>query len=209
MPHGWPERSPSFAAQCEGGKPAGDVSLVDLSKFDNSQYSPGRGLLLRTVWYFVSLAVFEGGFFPVSGLKTYLLRLFGARIGVGVNVKPHVRIKYPWRLAVGDHCWIGQEVWIDNLADVTIGDNVCISQRAYLCTGSHDFRRRTFDLKTRPIVVRDGAWLGAACVIFQGTCIGANAIVAGGSVVTKNVEPSTIVSGNPATTIARREPPAD
>ena len=179
--------------------------LVDLASFDNSDYDPGRGTFVRTLWYFCSLLVMESGWFPLSGIKSRLLRLFGAKIGAGVVFKPHVRIKYPWRLEIGDHCWIGQETWIDNLADVAIGDHVCISQKTYLCTGSHDHRRSTFDLITGTIGVESGAWLGARCTILQNVTIGANAIVAGGSVVHKDVEPATIVGGNPAQVIGERK----
>ena len=74
--------------------------------------------------------------------------------------KPHVRIKYPWRLVIGDHCWIGQNVWIDNIADVTIGNHVCVSQYAYFCTGNHNHRSPAFDLVAKPIVVQTGAGWG-------------------------------------------------
>lgn len=184
--------------------PEDDSSCVDLGNYSNREYDPGRGLVVRTLWYYVSLLVFESGWLPVNGLKTWLLRQFGATLGTGVKIKPHVRIKYPWRLVVGDHCWIGQEVWIDNLADVEIGSHVCLSQRAYLCTGSHDHRSRGFELITAPIRVGNGAWLGAGCLIVGGITVAANGLVAGGSVVTKDVPPATIVGGNPAKAIGSR-----
>ena len=188
--------------------PAFDQSFVDLSLYDNRDYHRGRSLLVYGSWYLTSLLLFESGWFPFSRIKTWLLRFFHAKIGRGVVIKPHVRIKYPWRLTVGDHCWIGQEAWIDNLADVTLGSHVCISQKAYLCTGSHDHRRRTFDLITRPIRVEDGAWLGAGCIVLGGVTIGANSIVAAGSVVSKDVPPAAIMVGNPAVPRATgRTPP--
>lgn len=205
-----PEEADSTAAspKTPAGRPdAPTASWVDLAAFDNPEYSPGRGLLVRTVWYYCSLLFFESGWFPISGVKSRLLRLFGAQIGSGVIIKPHVRIKYPWRLTVGDHCWIGQGVWIDNIEDVRIGSHVCVSQLAYFCTGSHDYRRRRFDLAARPIAVGDGAWIGARATLLPGVSIGANAIVAGGSVVTKAVAAAAIVGGNPARVFARREPP--
>ena len=119
-------------------------------------------------------------------------------------IKPHVRIKYPWRLRIGDHCWIGQDAWIDNLADVAIGNHVCISQQAYLCTGSHDHRRPTFDLITGPITLHDGAWVGARATILQNVTIGAAAIVAAGSLVHQDVEPHAIIAGNPPRKIGQR-----
>jgi len=182
-----------------------EASCVDLESYCNSNYDPGRGVFTRTLWYYVSLVFFESGWFPFRGLKAGALRWFGAKIGIGVRIKTHVRIKYPWRLTVGDHCWIGQEVWIDNLADVELGSHVCLSQRVYLCTGSHDHRSPRFELLTGPIRVGNGAWLGAGCLIVSGITIAANALVAGGSVVTKDVPPATIVGGNPAKPIGLRQ----
>jgi hypothetical protein len=89
-------------------------------------------------------------------------------VGTGVVIKPHVRVKFPWKLYIGDHSWIGESVWIDNLAQVTIGSNCCISQGAYLCTGSHRWDRDTFDLVTKPIVIEDQCWVGAMARVAPG-----------------------------------------
>jgi putative colanic acid biosynthesis acetyltransferase WcaF len=181
-----------------------EPSFVDLGSFSNPEYDPGRGKLIRILWYFISLFFFESGWFLSSGLKSWLLRCFGARVGLGLVIKPHVRIKYPWRLTVGDHCWIGQEAWLDNIEDIRLGSHVCVSQRVYLCTGDHDHRRTTFDLTAKPIVVHNGAWVGASALLLSGVEIHANAVVAGGSVVTKDVAAGLIVGGNPAKPIGKR-----
>lgn len=161
---------------------------------------------MRLMWYYTSLLLFESGWFIFTRVKPAILRLFGARVGRGVVIKPHVRIKFPWRLSIGDHCWIGQGLWIDNIADVSIGSHVCLSQNGYLCTGSHDRRSRSFDLIALPISIADGAWIAASCILLPGIKIGANAIVAAGSVVTKDVPSATIAGGNPAQPIKIREP---
>lgn len=189
------------------GRAAESDSWINLALFQNAEYSPGRGLGMLTLWYFCSLLFFEGGWFPFRSLKVRLLRLFGAAIGDNVVIKPNVRIKFPWRLRIGNHSWIGQGVWIDNLANVDVGNDVCISQLTYLCTGSHDHRRSGFDLITKPIRIDDGAWIGARSTIFQGVVVGANSLVAGGSVVIKNVESAEVVAGNPAVAVARRSLP--
>jgi putative colanic acid biosynthesis acetyltransferase WcaF len=178
---------------------------VDLASFSNDEYDPGGGALGRVIWYFTSLLLFESGWLPLRGIKGPLLRLFGARIGRGVVIKPNVRIKYPWRLSIGDHCWIGQGVWFDNLANIEIGSHVCVSQGSYFCTGSHDYRRRSFDLVVERISLGNGAWIGARSLVFGGVTIGANALVAGGSVVTKDVPAAVIVGGNPAQPIRDRQ----
>ncbi|RZM03351.1 MAG: colanic acid biosynthesis acetyltransferase WcaF, partial [Pedobacter sp.] len=97
---------------------------VDLSTYNNSWYKPGP-LLKRVAWHILSGIFFRTGLFPVYGVKRSLLRIFGAKIGKGLVIKPFVNIKYPWLLEIGDHCWLGEQVWIDNLAQITIGNNVC------------------------------------------------------------------------------------
>jgi putative colanic acid biosynthesis acetyltransferase WcaF len=175
-----------------------------LDTFQVSGYSPGRGPVARILWYFVSLFAFESGLLPVYSLKRWLLRLFGASIGNKVVIKPRVRIKHPWRLNVGNHCWIGEEAWIDNLADVRLGNDVCLSQGVYLCTGSHDHRRPTFDLIVKPIVVESEAWVATRAVLLPGVTVGRGALVAAGAVVTKDVPPGAIVGGVPAQIIGSR-----
>lgn len=167
----------------------------------------GRGPLVRLVWYVVSLVVFESRLFPCGWLKPLLLRLFGAQLGTGVVIKPRVKVKFPWRLSAGDYVWLGEGVWIDNLADVAIGSHVCLSQEAYLCTGSHDHRRRGFDLVTRPIFVGNGAWIAARAMLLPGSRVGPNAIVSAGSVVAGEVAAGVIVGGNPAVKVRDRELP--
>lgn len=182
-------------------------SWVDLAGYTPGDYRPGRGKLVQVVWYLVSVALFESGWFPLSRLKPAILRAFGAQIGRGVVIKPNVRIKYPWRLVIGDHVWIGQEVWIDNLANVRIGSHVCVSQRAYLCTGSHDHRSRGFDLQIGEITLEDGCWVTAAATVLGGVTVGENALVTAGSVAPRNVPPGKIAAGVPARVIGERQPP--
>lgn len=165
----------------------------DLSAYRVQGYSPGRNRVVQLAWYLTSALLFQTPWFPVSRIKLALLRLFGARIGRGVVLKPCVRIKFPWRLTVGDFTWIGESVWIDNLAEVTLGSNVCLSQGAYLCTGSHDARKPAFDLITRPIRIEDGAWICAQAVVLCGVTVGAGAVVAAGCVVGKNVTAGTLI----------------
>jgi putative colanic acid biosynthesis acetyltransferase WcaF len=177
---------------------------VQLKHFDNSWYRPGRSRLVQAAWFFAGLPVLRCPLLPSSGLRVRLLRWFGARIGSGVVIKPGVRIKYPWMLSIGNHCWLGEDSWIDNLAQVTLGDSVCISQGAYLCTGNHDWSDPAFGLLVGSIWLKDGVWVGARALVGPGVTIEANAIAAAGSVVTKNVPASEIWSGNPAAFIRRR-----
>jgi putative colanic acid biosynthesis acetyltransferase WcaF len=175
---------------------------TDLSKFNNSWYKPGS-TLKRAAWYIVH-GVFFMSSFPISSVKVTMLRLFGARVGNGVVIKPHVRIKYPWRLIIGNHVWIGEDCWIDNLAQVTIGNSVCLSQGSFLLCGNHDFSKSTFDLMIGEIVLEDGVWIGAKSTVCPGVVCSSHAVLAVGSVATKNLEPYSIYQGNPAVKIKER-----
>jgi putative colanic acid biosynthesis acetyltransferase WcaF len=172
---------------------------VDLSRPDNSAFHKGRPLWFRALWHFIGYPLLRSSLVPASKVKCLVLRLFGAKIGRGVLIKPGVRVKFPWYLEVGDHCWIGEDVWIDNLAPVTVGSHVCISQAAYLCTGNHDWSTHNMKLFSRPITLGDGCWVGARATVCPGVTVGEGAVVAVGSITAKDVPPYQIWAGNPAT----------
>lgn len=171
--------------------------MVDLSKYDNSWYKPGSKLKI-VLWYFFSRIFINSSFPYPSSLKVLILKLFGAKIGEGVVIKQNILIKYPWLLSIGNYTWIGEKVWIDNLTNVTIGNNCCLSQGAMLLTGNHDFTKKTFDLKIKEIKIEDGAWIGAKAVVCPGVLVEQNAVLTVGSIVSKNMESDSIYTGNPA-----------
>ena len=133
-----------------------------------------------------------------------MLRLFGARIGKSVYVKPGVRVKFPWFLTVGDYCWIGEDAWIDNLAEVRIGANVCVSQGAYLCTGNHDWSTSNMKLFRRPIALEEGCWVGARATVCPGVTVGEGAVLSVGSVAVRDVPPWEVWAGHPAIYVRER-----
>jgi len=180
------------------------MEQTDLSIYNNHPYNPGGNAFSRILWHYVNAVVFKTGLLPVSGIKVFLLRAFGAKIGKSVMIKPCVNIKYPWNLAVGDHTWIGENVWIDSLVMISIGANVCISQGAVLITGSHNYKKKSFDLITGSITLEDGAWIGALGVVNQGITVASHAVLTTGSVATKNLEAYSIYQGNPAIKIRSR-----
>lgn len=177
---------------------------VSLDSYKNNWYQPG-GLFRRTLWLITNAVFFNHGLAVFNGFKIGLLRLFGARIGKGVLIKPSVSIKYPWFLIIGDHCWIGEKVWIDNLAQVTIGNHVCLSQGALLLTGNHDYSSVSFDLIIKPIVIGDGVWVGARAIVAPGTTIHEHTVVTAGSVAVNELESFSVYRGNPAQRIKSRE----
>ncbi len=179
------------------------MKTVDLSRFSNPQYRPGSKLK-RALWYIVSAIFFQTYLLPSSAVKSALLRMFGARVGRGVVIKPNVQIKYPWFLSVGHHVWIGEKVWIDNLVSVEIGDHVCLSQGAMLLTGNHNYKKETFDLMTGEIRLETGVWIGAQSVVCPGVVCGSHAILSVMSVASSHLDPYTIYTGNPAKAVKQR-----
>lgn len=178
--------------------------MQDLSRFDNSWYDHGRPLLTRLAWILVNAAFFVNPAFPFLGVKPRLLRLFGAKVGKGVVIKPQVSIKHPWFLDIGNHVWIGEQAWIDNLGLVKIEDHVCISQGAMLLTGNHNYKKLEFDLLVGPITLQKGCWIGARAVVCPNVIVGEAAVLAVGSMATKNLEAGFLYQGNPAVKIRLR-----
>ena len=181
--------------------------VTDLSTYNNDWYNKeiGASRIKQVCWYMVNVIFFINPLNPVSGIKRAFLRWFGAKVGKGVVIKPAVNIKYPWKLVIGDYAWIGEKVWIDNLADVTIESHACLSQGAMLLTGNHDYSKSTFDLMVKEIKIGQGAWIGARSLVCPGVTCGSHAVLAAMSVATKDLEPFTIYQGNPATAVRERK----
>ena len=173
--------------------------MQKISLRDYKQNKNLRGNMFRAVlWELCSFVFLRNPLCIFSPLKRFILVLFGAKLGKEVVIKQAVHIKYPWRLSVGDYSWIGEEVWIDNIVSVEIGSNVCLSQGAYLCTGNHDWAKQDFPLIVKPIIIEDGAWVGARAIVAPGIRLRSHSILTAGSVLTKDTEPYKVYSGNPA-----------
>jgi putative colanic acid biosynthesis acetyltransferase WcaF len=180
------------------------VKSVNLGEFNNNWYDAGKNVFLRTLWYFVNIIVFKSYVFPFYKFKALLLRLFGASVGLSLVIKPCVNIKYPWFLTIGDNVWIGEDVWIDNLCKVQIGNNVCISQGAMLLTGNHNYKKKTFDLIIGEIILKEGVWIGAKSIVCPGVICNSHAILSVGSVANNELEAYTIYQGVPAVAVRKR-----
>lgn len=171
---------------------------VCLAEFSPNDFDKGASKLKQALWYFVNAMFVRASWNPFMGLKIFLLRLFGARIGKGLVIKNNVVVKFPWKLEIGNDCWIGENVWIDNLDHVSIGNNVCISQGAMLLTGNHDYTIYNMPYRNAPITINNGAWIGAKAIVCPGVEVGNNSILTVGSIVTKDTEAYGIYQGNPA-----------
>ena len=172
---------------------------MDLKNYSAKDFDRGASTLKEALWHLTKIIFFLSPLPFPSSLKVSLLRIFGARVGDGVVIRPRVNITFPWRLQIGDYVWIGEEVLILSLANVTIDSNVCISQRAFLCTGSHDYRAHTFDLTTKPITIKSESWVAAQAFVGPGSTIQTGAIIGPGSVLLGDAEANCLMLGNPAT----------
>ncbi|MBW4583138.1 MAG: WcaF family extracellular polysaccharide biosynthesis acetyltransferase [Tildeniella nuda ZEHNDER 1965/U140] len=174
------------------------------------QYAPpglptgGASLWKQLLWFFVGDRLVQSYLIPISGFKVWVLRRFGAIIGQGVRIKPGLRVKFPWLLTIGDHCWIGEQAWFDNIEPIVIENQVCISQAVYLCTGNHDWSDPAFRYRSKRIHIESGSWLAAKTVVGPGVTIKQGAILSLGSVTAQSLEPMTIYAGNPAQPIKQR-----
>jgi putative colanic acid biosynthesis acetyltransferase WcaF len=178
--------------------------VTDLSRFTTGNYKAGP-LWKVVLWYPFNYFVFYSSIPWPYGLKVRLLRLFGGRVGKNVVIKSRVRIKNPWRFSVGNNSWIGEDVWIDNLEDVELGNNVCLSQGAVLLTGNHDYTAADFPYRLGKIQIKDGVWIGAHSVVCPGTKCESHSILTVNSVASKSMMGWGIYSGNPAKMIRSRK----
>lgn len=180
------------------------MNTVKLSTFSSKGFDKGAGPLKISLWYLVNSLLIRPSFIPFMSFKICLLRLFGAKIGKFLYLKPSVLIKSPWNLTIGDDCWIGENVWIDNLDKVIIGNNVCVSQGAMLLTGNHDYKDCSMPYKNSPIILEDGVWIGAKSVVCPGVKAYSHSILTVGSIATKDMLAYHIYQGNPAIAIRKR-----
>jgi putative colanic acid biosynthesis acetyltransferase WcaF len=155
-------------------------------------------------WYLAEWALVTNRLQISSKLRAATLRAFGAKIGEGVILRPGLKVRFPWKLEIGDRSWVGEDVWIHNQDRVTIEHDAVLSQGSFVTTGSHA-HRRDMALVTAPVRIAAGAWVTARCIVTGGRTIGVNALVGPGSVVVEDVPEETIVRGNPATYVGLRK----
>lgn len=181
------------------------IPVVPLRDAPGERAAWGRSRLTVYTWGLVEWLFVTNALQISSRLRVAVLRMFGASIGSGVIFRPRTRVRFPWKLEIGDDCWIGEGVWIHNQDQVTVGHDVVISQDSFITTGSHS-HRTDMALVTSPVRIDSGAWITVRCVVLGGTTIGRSALVGPGSVVTGAVEPGVIVRGNPAAPAGVRFP---
>lgn len=185
------------------------VRVQDLSKFTLPDGFRGRSAVVVQLWWLVHAILFQTSPQFMYGWRRFLMRLFGAKVGRGVLLRPTVRVTYPWKVSIGDNAWIGDYAELYSLGEINIGKSAVVSQYAYICTGSHDFNSEAFDIYSLPVTIEDEAWVAAHAFIHPGVRVGRGSVVGARSVLTSDTEPLGIYVGQPARFIRwRGEPPS-
>jgi putative colanic acid biosynthesis acetyltransferase WcaF len=179
-------------------------SYQDLKSFKLPPNFRGRSALMVQFWWLVQATLFRGSPQVLYGFRRWLLRRFGAQIGKGVNIRPSATLTYPWKVKIGDYSWVGDDVVIYSFADITIGNNVVVSQKGYLCAGTHDYRSKAFDIQSSPIVIQDNAWIASDVFVAPGVTIGEGAVVGSRSSVFTNLPGMMVCLGSPARPVRAR-----
>ena len=178
--------------------------VQDLNKFTLPKNFRGRNVFVVQLWWLV-----QGTFFKMSpqfmyGFRRFLLRLFGAKIGKKVIIRPTVRITYPWKVSIGNYSMVGDDVVLYSFGDIEIGDNVVISQKSYLCTGSHDYLQIDFPIFAKKITIENQCWLATDVFVAPGITIKEGTVVGSRSSVYKDLPANKVCVGNPAKIIRER-----
>lgn len=176
----------------------------DLSHFRLPAGFRGRSAPMVQLWWAVQATAFRWSPQFAYRWRAVLLRIFGARIGRGVKIRPTVTVTYPWKLSIGDHAWVGDDAVLYSLGEITIGRNAVISQKSYLCAADHDHRDPSFVIRARPVNVGDEAWIAADVFVGPGVTIGAAAVIGARSSVFDDLPPAMICMGSPARAIKPR-----
>ncbi|MDJ0510004.1 MAG: hormogonium polysaccharide biosynthesis acetyltransferase HpsU [Crocosphaera sp.] len=174
-----------------------DIPWVDLRQYDQSWYDRGRPGWYILLWWLVQSIAFPLSLHNANGFRCWLLRCFGAKIGEKVIIRPTARFTYPWKVTIGNYSWIGDDVVFYSLESINIGSQTVISQKCYLCTGSHDFQDKAFDLIISPVTIGNGVWVATDCFIAPGVIIGSNAVIGARSSVFKAIPAEMVAWGTP------------
>ncbi|MEF9891154.1 MULTISPECIES: colanic acid biosynthesis acetyltransferase WcaF [Citrobacter] len=178
--------------------------MQDLSGFNVPGGFRGGGVIKVQLWWAVQATLFRWSPQVMYRWRAFLLRMFGAKIGKNVVIRPSVKITYPWKLTLGDYAWVGDDAVLYTLGDITIGAHAVISQKSYLCTGSHDYASQHFDINATPIVVGDKCWLATDVFVAPGVTIGDGTVVGARSSVFKSLPANVVCRGNPAVVTRER-----
>lgn len=180
------------------------MNYQDLKSYNTPKGFRGKSGVIVQLWRIVYVVLFRSSPQALYGWRRFLLRCFGATVGKKVIIRPTAQITYPWKLVLGDYCWIGDEVALYTLGPITVGANAVVSQRSYLCTGTHDYHSPNFAIEAHPITIGEKCWIATDVYVAPGVSIGNGTVVGARSSVFKNLPAGKICTGTPAIIIKDR-----
>ena len=176
-----------------------------LNQFKQPKDFRGRSAFIVQLWWIVQGTLFAWSPQFMFGWRRFLLRLFGAKIGAGVLIRPSVRVTYPWKISIGNNSWIGDDVVLYSLGTISIGSNTVVSQKSYLCTGTHDYSSVSFDIYAKPISIGSQVWIATDVFVAPGLTVGDGCVIGVRSTVLKDLPAGMVCYGNPAKPISSRQ----
>ena len=180
-------------------------SYQDLRNFQLPHKFRGKPAWIVQLWWLIQLFLFRLSPQVFYGWRRFLLRLFGAKIGKDVLIRPTAQITYPWKITINDRSWIGDDVVLYSLAEITIGSDTVISQQSFICTGTHDYSKLGFDIIAKPIYIGNQVWIASRVFVAPGVSISNGSVVGVGSIVLNDLPGGMICYGNPAKAIKSRK----
>jgi len=178
--------------------------MQKLDTFKLPNHFRGRSGIVVQLWWMVDFFFFKLSPQFMYGWRRFILRLFGAKIGRGVIIRPSVTITYPWKVSIDDDSWIGDDVVLYSLGEIEIGANAVVSQKSYLCAGSHDYTKNDFPIWSKKVTIEDECWLGTDVFVAPGVTIRKGTVVGARSSVYKDLPEAKVCMGNPAKVIKDR-----
>jgi putative colanic acid biosynthesis acetyltransferase WcaF len=176
----------------------------DLQQFRLPPGFRGRSAVAVQLWWLVQATLFRLSPQFMYGWRRWLLRCFGAKVGRGVLLRPTVSVTFPWKVEIGDYAWIGDDAVLYSLGPISIGRNAVVSQKSYLCTGTHDARSPAFDIEAHPIVIEDEAWVASDVFIAPGVTVGRGAVIGARSTVLQAMPAGMVCVGYPCRPVRPR-----
>lgn len=176
-----------------------------LNSFQLPKGFRGRSAVVVQLWWLIQGTLFKWSPQFMYGWRRWLLRLFGAKIGKGVLIRPTVKVTYPWKVSIGDFAWVGDDVVLYSLGEIEIGANAVISQRSYLCAASHDYTQTNFPIYVKKVCIGSEAWLATDVFVAPGVTIGHKAVIGARSSVFTNMPEDMVCFGSPAKPIKLRK----
>ena len=179
--------------------------MQKLNLYKNPENFRGKSAMTVQLWWFIQAIFFKLSPQFLYSWRRFLLRCFGAKIGKGVIIRPSAQITYPWKVKIGDYSWIGDDVVLYSLGDIIIGNNTVISQKSYICTGTHDYTKADFPILGKKIIIGDECWLATDVFVSPGVTINNGAVIGARSTVIKDLESNSVYVGSPVRFIKKRK----